>query len=153
MTCGLQEGSCFPEMLGDTWSGRTDTKQGQRVLHSIHLSVPICIPQIDGLRRRRCLGAPEYEYQRLLRCSSVYFFFISNQSFPLLPKRAALLLLLPINRMICIYPPGGSAARSGGPRAIQSIGGKLEQGWKRSSSEIPPREKCKTLERGNNYCN
>lgn len=80
------------------------------------------------------------ESKALPRCSSGHLFLFFNPSLP--PAE----LLLPINRTVCIYPPGGIAARTRA-RAIQSIEGRWSKAGKEAAERFPRGEMQNTGER------
>lgn len=86
------------------------------------------------------------ESKALLRCSSVHLLFFSFFSFKTNPSLPPAVLLLPINRTVCIYPPGGIAARTRA-RAIQSIEGSWSEAGKEAAERFPRGEMQNTGER------
>lgn len=99
------------------------------------ISIP---PQIQDMIKRHYLRGLESEAFPAMLITLFFFSFKTNPPFP---KRVAL-LLLPINRAICIYPPGGIAPRIGA-RAIQSIGESWSKTGKEAAERFPPGRNAK----------
>lgn len=99
-------------------------------------------PQTQDVIKKHYLRGPESEAFPAILITLLFFFFFFRLKLILPPPKRTALLFLPINRAICIYPPGGIAPRIGAI-AIQSIGESWSKTGKEAAERFPPGRNAK----------